>query len=352
MKRLKSILMVLLLTGCTVVIDETPPETNLVETPEDKKPNTPVVDVLPTPTGEQTVLSNNAFLASLESDQGVLAPNFSKEVFEYQLLLTSKTTELQLKAKTEHPLAHIDSELTLSLTSPETNHPLEVKAQNGDQQIYVITIIQPQTVTPNPSSPETPSQPTPSTPEPSFVHLPTPDSVTYVEGLLFVNKKIGLPSSYNPGEDPVAGAQIRQLIKDMQEAGLNVRDSYSGFRSFSQQKRIFENYVKKDGVEKAETYSARPGFSEHQTGLTFDLFTKDNRFLGNGGRDVDEVAWLATHAASYGFIVRYPAGKTAITGYRPEPWHLRYVGERAHEIQASGLTLEEFFNMPGGDYVR
>lgn len=337
-------LVLLILGGCAVSSDKEPVDTN-PETSTNPEPSSPVIEVLPTPSEEPKGESANALLASLETDKGVFVPNFSKDVFEYEVLLTTKESSVQFKATTNDAEATIESGLEVVLNKERTLYPLTVTAADGSQKIYQLTIVQPETTVVTPTIPA-------ETAAPEFVHLPTPTSVTYVEDILFVNKKVGLPSDYNPGEDATAGQQIKQLIIDMQAAGLNVQTRYSGFRSFSTQKRLFEDYAKKDGLAKAETYSARPGFSEHQSGLAFDLFTKDGRFLGNGGRDSEETAWLDEHAASYGFIVRYLDGKTDITGYRPEPWHLRYIGNRAQEIKDSGLTLEEFFDMPSGDYQR
>lgn len=166
----------------------------------------------------------------------------------------------------------------------------------------------------------------------------------YVQGVLIVNKKHGLSSNYAPGEDPTAGAQIRRLIADMQNQGYAISSSYSGYRSYSYQAGLYNNYVNNYGQEQADRFSARPGYSEHQTGLAFDLCHTSGVLI----ETQPEVDWIANHAHEYGFIVRYPQGKESITGYMPEPWHLRYVGNLASEIYASGLTLEEYFGVSGG----
>lgn len=115
----------------------------------------------------------------------------------------------------------------------------------------------------------------------------------------------------------------------------------SGFRSYTVQKNLYNSYVRRDGAENADRYSARPGHSEHQTGLAFDINYADDRFKGT-----PEASWLAENAYKYGFILRYPEGKEPITGYMFEPWHYRYVGvENAAKIYASGLTLEEYFGI-------
>ncbi|SHM85198.1 D-alanyl-D-alanine carboxypeptidase [Ruminococcus flavefaciens] len=115
----------------------------------------------------------------------------------------------------------------------------------------------------------------------------------------------------------------------------------SGFRSYATQNTIYNNYVASDGVEVADTYSARPGHSEHQTGLAIDVNSISNDFIGT-----PECEWLAKNAHKYGFIIRYPKGKESITGYRYEPWHIRFVGiDTATAIYNSGLCLEEYLDI-------
>lgn len=171
---------------------------------------------------------------------------------------------------------------------------------------------------------------------------------TIKNGILVVNKKHPLPSNYAPGEDPTAVAQLNQIIREMQRLGYDINDDYSGFRTYDYQKNLYERYVSNDGQEAADTYSARPGYSEHQTGLTFDLKHWDGSLVIKEA----EAQWIAENAADYGFIVRYQAGKEHITGYQAEPWHLRYIGEEAINIYNSGLTLEEYLGVDGGDYYQ
>ena len=168
----------------------------------------------------------------------------------------------------------------------------------------------------------------------------------YVQGIMVVNKKHGLPANYAPQENAEAGAKIRQLIADMQRQGYAISSSYSGYRSYSYQSSLYNNYVNSYGQAQADRFSARPGYSEHQTGLAFDLKHKNGTLV----ETTPEVNWIAAHAHEYGFIVRYPSGKESVTGYMPEPWHLRYVGDQASAIYASGLTLEEYLGISGGGY--
>ena len=165
--------------------------------------------------------------------------------------------------------------------------------------------------------------------------------------IVVANKHYPMSKDYNPGENPTAKAELLKLIAAMQQAGFPISDHYSGFRSYETQTQLYQNYVNKDGKAEADRYSARPGYSEHQTGLAFDLIET------NGDLVTEEKAaqWLLNHAADYGFVVRYLKGKEKETGYMAEEWHLRYVGKEAKEIAASGLSLEEYYGFEGGDYV-
>lgn len=164
--------------------------------------------------------------------------------------------------------------------------------------------------------------------------------------VIIANKKHPLSASYAPGENPQALAAFQQLIADMQAQGFAISNNYSGFRSYETQAGLYQSYVNQDGQAAADTYSARAGYSEHQTGLAFDL-------MDSGGNLLEEPTasqWLADNAHHYGFIVRYLPGKEAITGYMAESWHVRYIGAEAADIYHSGLTLEEYFGVPGGGY--
>jgi len=165
--------------------------------------------------------------------------------------------------------------------------------------------------------------------------------------ILVVNKHYPLSKDYNPGENPTAKAAFLKLIAQMQKEGYAIGNNYSGFRSYGTQAQLYQSYVNKEGQAAADRYSARPGYSEHQTGLAFDVIGTD----GNLVEDAGAAQWLLDHAADYGFVVRYLKGKESVTGYMHEEWHLRYVGKEAKEIAASGLTLEEYYGFDGGDYL-
>ena len=164
---------------------------------------------------------------------------------------------------------------------------------------------------------------------------------------IIVNKKHPLSASYAPGENPEALAAFLKLHAAMQANGFALSNQYSGFRSYETQAGLYESYVARDGQASADRYSARPGYSEHQTGLAFDLMDSSGNLL----QEPSAVDWLAQHAHEYGFIVRYIEGKEAITGYMTETWHIRFIGQEASDIYQSGLTLEEYFGVAGGDYL-
>lgn len=164
--------------------------------------------------------------------------------------------------------------------------------------------------------------------------------------VIIANKKHPLSASYAPGEDPQALAAFQKLIADMQAQGFAISNNYSGFRSYETQAGLYQSYVNQDGQAAADTYSARAGYSEHQTGLAFDLIDS----AGNLLEEPVASKWLADNAHNYGFIVRYLPGKESSTGYMAESWHVRYIGQEATDIYNSGLTLEEYFGVPGGDY--
>ncbi|PWV94411.1 D-alanyl-D-alanine carboxypeptidase [Paenibacillus cellulosilyticus] len=179
---------------------------------------------------------------------------------------------------------------------------------------------------------------------------------------VLVNKTHRLPEGYAPDDlvypdvafifdDKVDKRKMRREAADALKELFDAADKdgielagVSGYRSESRQKTLFDNYVKRDGEEAAVRYSARPGFSEHQTGLAMDVSGKDGKCAAEDCfAGTDEANWLADHAQEYGFIIRYPEDKESVTGYKYEAWHLRYVGvDLAELIHAGGLTLEEY----------
>ena len=167
------------------------------------------------------------------------------------------------------------------------------------------------------------------------------------DDIIIANKKYPLSPSYNPGEDATAKAAFVRLRNDMINQGFNVGHAYSGFRSYDTQKTLYQNYANRDGHAAADRYSARAGYSEHQTGLAYDLTDRSGNLL----EDKTATDWLNNNAYKYGFVVRYQPGKESVTGYMPEAWHIRYIGKEAKEVYESGKSLEEYFGFDGGDYT-
>ncbi|MBO0997779.1 M15 family metallopeptidase [Bacillus sp. SD075] len=189
--------------------------------------------------------------------------------------------------------------------------------------------------------------------------LANPESIP-----VLVNKQYSLPEDYKPNDliypkvdfifqDKIEKRMMRKeagvALEEMFQAAESENMHFAGvsaYRSHQTQIAVFNNYVAKDGEEKAKTYSAMPGTSEHETGLAIDVTTHDGACAAQDCfGDTNEAAWLAEHAHEYGFIIRYPEGKENITGYKYEPWHIRYVGvDAATEIFETKSTLEEYYN--------
>ena len=132
-----------------------------------------------------------------------------------------------------------------------------------------------------------------------------------------------------------------KLVDKAKEEGLTIR-AISAYRGYTYQKRLYDKYVEADGVNKADTYSARPGFSDHQTGLAIDVDNTTSSF--ENFTNTKEYQWMLDNSYKYGFILRYPNGKESITTYQFESWHYRYVGLKlAKKIKASNLTFDEYF---------
>lgn len=140
-----------------------------------------------------------------------------------------------------------------------------------------------------------------------------------------------------------AAEAFDMLVDKAAEEGVVIKMT-TAYRSYNFQKILFDSYVEKEGVDKANTYSAKPGQSEHQTGLSVDVSSPSVDYqLSNDYGKTTEGKWLADNAYRFGFILRFPQGKENITGYQYEPWHIRYVGlTAAKEIYEQGLTLEEY----------
>lgn len=182
-----------------------------------------------------------------------------------------------------------------------------------------------------------------------------------LDNLVLVNKEFNLPADYIPPDLVVpdipflmnderrymreeAARALEELVAAAKEDQVELV-GISGYRSYITQERIFANNVKRRGSEEiANKSSARPGQSEHQTGLAMDVSSASVDYaLSQMFSDTKEGQWLVKNAPEYGFIIRFPKGKEHITGYIYEPWHLRYVSvEHAKVISEENLTLEEY----------
>lgn len=166
---------------------------------------------------------------------------------------------------------------------------------------------------------------------------------------ILIDKKNKLSKFYEPNDlveieefislRKEAAEAFKELLKEAHKNNIYIYP-FSGYRTFKKQRSIYKKYVNKDGIEKADTYSARPGHSEHQTGLAVDVRSQN---LTDNITEED-YEWLLNNAHKFGFIIRYPKGKEDITGYIEEPWHLRYLGVLlANEVYNSNLTFDEYY---------
>ena len=184
--------------------------------------------------------------------------------------------------------------------------------------------------------------------------------------LLVANKQHKLPNNYEPSDMRQPNVTARMSTPMRSEAATALEQMFaaakaegvylvagSGFRSQSYQATLYNNYVARSGKAAADTYSARPGYSEHQTGLAMDISDKSGAtYLSQSFENTAEGKWLKNNAWKYGFIMRYPKTKQSVTGYMYEPWHFRYVGrDYAAAIWSCGpeTTFEEYFNVAGGE---
>lgn len=251
--------------------------------------------------------------------------------------VTEQVTELQVSEETsEESISQEVTEETTPMPEEVTEEVTEPAIlEQEETQAYTQTPV----VTESPTQAEVPQTTQPPAPtEPVFVQEVEP---TYINGILIVNKTYPLPESYAPGcLSSDTDAAFKKMAADAYAEGLTLWVQ-SGYRSYDLQKDLYNRYVSRDGQAAADTYSARPGHSEHQSGLAFDLNTIDDSFANTA-----EGQWVAQNCHKYGFIVRYPKGKEYLTGYQYEPWHLRYLGvDTATAVYESGLCLEEYLGI-------
>ncbi|MGE7950480.1 M15 family metallopeptidase [Lysinibacillus xylanilyticus] len=191
-----------------------------------------------------------------------------------------------------------------------------------------------------------------------FLTVADPESIT-----VLVNKEYAFPEGYEPKDlvypnvpfifnEKIEKRMMREEAAKYLEKMFNAANQQnihlagvSAYRSSQTQTTLFNNYVERDGIEKAKTYSAVPGTSEHQSGLAIDVSGSDGSCAADDCfANTEEAAWLENNAHNYGYIIRFPKDKDNITGYKYEPWHIRYVGVNlATELYNEGLTLEEYY---------
>lgn len=174
-------------------------------------------------------------------------------------------------------------------------------------------------------------------------HGETRNGVTYIDGVLIANKTYALPKSYAPGGlTGETSSAFNTMKAAAAQEGISIWVA-SGFRSYDLQNRLWTNRKNKNGIAFADAGTARPGHSEHQTGLAMDINMVDDAFENTAAGQ-----WLFKNAYKYGFTLRYPRGKTGETGYKYESWHYRYVGvDLATKLYNGGnwITLENYFGI-------
>ncbi|SJM54894.1 M15 family metallopeptidase [Gulosibacter sp. 10] len=242
---------------------------------------------------------------------------------------------------------------------------------------------------PEPTASEPPAEPTPTGTDPADAPEETPeetgepgtvagydgpyDITTASSETVLVNKRVPLdPEDYAP--EPLvrltdidvpsmndhslredAAYAVKELFADAEAAGLML-DATSGYRDYALQTDLYYGYIDEMGQEAADETSARPGYSEHQTGLAIDISDPGEApdcILAECFGETEAGQWLEEHAWEYGFILRYPEGLADVTGYEYEPWHFRFIGvEAAAAFHESGAaTYEEFLGLdPAPDY--
>ncbi|MCI8574869.1 MAG: D-alanyl-D-alanine carboxypeptidase family protein [Bacilli bacterium] len=180
----------------------------------------------------------------------------------------------------------------------------------------------------------------------------------YIDGILIANKTYPLASGFVPSDTYKSAVGVntqcatcinntaynawKSMKSDASALGLNIWIQ-SGYRPESVQVKLYNNYVARDGKAAADTYSSRPGHSEHQTGLCFDLNSITDAFA-----NTEEGKWVNENAYRYGFVIRFPKGKEKETGYKYESWHLRYVGtDLSYKLYNNGdwISLEDYFGI-------
>lgn len=257
--------------------------------------------------------------------------------------------------------------VTLALSSCSAPEPYNTRTLDRKGPGHVLELAPPSAA---PEEPDAAAAPKPATAPADACSAPAgPHSIDDPNSIWVIsNKRRPLnPSSYAPSDLRMPNARnangqplraltacaVEQMIAGAAAAGISLSIS-SAYRSYDLQVQTYNGFVNNYGQAHADTTSARPGHSEHQTGLAVDLDDGTGCNLSPCFADKPGGQWLATNAANYGFVMRYPNGLQGITGFNFEPWHYRYVGpELAMKVKNSGAqTLEQYFGLPAApDYA-
>ena len=256
--------------------------------------------------------------------------------------------------KDKEPLAHEPNNEEPDIEEPVDNEPDDEDPEQVNEETPIEPEKEPE------EEPKDPEEEEPIEIPEQGITIQNPEKVD-----VLVNKKRNLPNDYVPNdleklsevptvlENPevnqlrsVAYEGLKELFKAASEEEGYELYARSGYRSYNTQTSLYSSYVESYGQTAADKYSAKPGQSEHQTGLSIDITCEAlNYRLDDTFVDTEEGKWVAENAHRFGYIIRYPKGKEDITGYLYEPWHIRFLGkELAKEVYDSGLTLEEYFD--------
>lgn len=292
---------------------------------------------------EESSMTHDGTWETVESD---LSPTSSSE---------SATTDTQ-SVGTVATAPDINAEATV--TEPSDTSTSRVTSESPQIDVTLPESQETEATTEPPASAETSEDLDESMPD----DMDSPDSITVI-----VNKLRALPADYAP-EDLVelsedftdeseqlreeAAAAAEELFAAAQQDDIELR-VVSSFRSYDYQQQLYDNYQEQYGDETTNKMSARPGHSEHQTGLALDVDTPQGEHtLETSFGQTEAGQWLADHGHEYGFVIRYPDEQQDITGFQYEPWHLRYFGEQyaTHIMENSGVAEKEFGLKSAPDY--
>lgn len=301
------------------------------------------------------VPSDNNYLKSLQIGEYQLSPQFKKELDSYSVEVPSHFDSYQVTAIPEDSMAKvIEGDGLVDNLGYDFNHQVVVEAEDGSHFYYYIYFILKDSETTSPTTG-------------SDIEVWNGYELNYRNSkpatirddfLTLVNKEYRLDESYEPNDLVLVDQEFQiyggaSLVREAYDAYIKMRQAASAqgltlnvstcYRSYDFQRTLYTQYLSSDSQEVVDTYSARPGHSEHQLGLSCDFASATSELESFTG--TAEEKWMRDNAVDFGFILRFPEDKTNITGYMYESWHYRFVGvEQAKKIKESGLTLEEYLN--------